>query len=77
MTTPEKLERIKTTLPYLRPDVDMETKLEAFEVLLKWADHAKDLNFRTMLKVISIFEAAEEGDTRQDTIELAEYMILS
>jgi hypothetical protein len=78
MTTAEKLYRMRTVLPRIMPEVDMELKEEAFSVMEKWAEHTRDLNFRTLMKIIAIREASEaDKDMKAEWVEMAEYMLLS
>jgi len=78
MTTAEKIQRMRTVLPRIMPKVSMEMKEEAFAVMEEWKDHTRDLNFRTLMKIIAIREAAEgDADEMSQWKEMAEYMLLS
>ena len=72
MTPEEKIERMASVLGDVRKDVDMNIKEETIKMLDDNKYHAKDLNFRTLLKAISIKTSDEENKD-----ELAEYMVLS
>lgn len=70
MTAEEKIERIRTLAPKIRPEVALSVKQEALEVLAQYAETAGDLNLRTFLKVLDIRLAG-----RADWRELARYVI--
>lgn len=75
MTTAEKIERMETVLPYLSQQTPMEIKEECLNLLKEFKDHAKDLNFRTLLKVIAIREASEVDETMDDWKDMSIYML--
>lgn len=72
MSIDEKITRMRNILPKLRKDLSMDLKNECLGILEKYKNDAKDLNFRTLNKVISIM-TSDEADKK----ELAEYMVLS
>lgn len=72
MNMKDKMERMKRILPLLRKDVSLEKKQESLRLLDKWKENCKDLNFRTLLKIISIRTSGVK-----DWRNLAEYMILN
>lgn len=74
MTTGEKIERMRKVLDKVCPEVDLDMKQEALSLVEKWKNETRDLNFRTLIKVINIRKAAENED---DWKEMAEYMLLS
>lgn len=74
MTTNEKVERMRSVLDRICPNVPMSMKEEAMEVMEQYKNETSDLNFRTLIKVINIRVAAEEGE---DWREMAEYMLLA
>lgn len=71
MTTKDKLQRMKTILPELAPELRIQYKIEALEFVKKHADKIKDLNFRTLIKVAKIRKGA-----RGDWEKMAEYMTM-
>ncbi len=72
MNMDDKMKRMKRILPRLRTDIDMKMKKESYDLLDKWKEHCKDLNFRTLLKVIAIRSSGKDNWKG-----LAEYMILN
>lgn len=75
MTADEKINRMQHILADVRPDLDMELKQECLDILAKYKHSAKDLNVRTLLKVINIKTSKVVAEAEQT--ELAEYMVLS
>jgi hypothetical protein len=75
MTADEKINRMKHILADVRPDLDMDLKTECLDILEKYKHSAKDLNVRTLLKVINIKTSKVVAEAEQT--ELAEYMVLS
>lgn len=75
MTPEEKIERMETVLPYLSQQTPMEVKEECLELLKEYKDYAKDLNFRTLLKVIAIREASSKDETMDDWKDMSIYML--
>lgn len=73
MTTDEKITRMRSVLANVCPEVPMIMKEEAMEVMEQWKNETRDLNFRTLIKVINIRTAAVSEEWR----EMAEYMLLS
>lgn len=70
MTAQEKVARIKTLAPKIRPDMTMKLKHECIELLEEHAEAIGDLNIRTFLKVCEI----RHKDTA-NWRDLAEYVI--
>jgi hypothetical protein len=54
MTTDEKFIRMETILPEIEPEVEMEYKRDALDLLIENRNILKELNFRTLIKVIKI-----------------------
>lgn len=54
MTAEEKITRMKTVLKYVCPEVPLEEKEESLNLINKYRDDIKDLNFRTLIKVSKI-----------------------
>jgi len=75
MTAQEKINRMEFILPNVRPDLDMELKNSCLDILRKNMNSAKDLNVRTLLKLINIRTSKVLGES--DVDELSEYMVLS
>lgn len=70
MTAQEKVARIKTLAPKIRPDMTKAAKEECIKLLEEHADRIGDLNIRTFLKVCEI----RHKDTA-NWQDLAEYVI--
>lgn len=70
MTSDEKLERMMAIAPRIRPELDLGTKMEAIDFMRTIKDHVKDLNIRTLLKVLDI-RASDPEQWR----DLAEYVL--
>lgn len=70
MTVAEKLIRIASLAPTIRPEVARQVKQEAFNLLVEVADQAGDLNLRTFVKVLEI-RLTGNPDWR----ELARYVV--
>lgn len=75
MTADEKIDRMKFILPKVHPELSMDLKQECLDILAKYKNSAKDLNVRTLLKVINI-KTSKVVDSEEQT-ELAEFMVLS
>lgn len=54
MNTQQRLERMKAVLEGVMPEVDMQLKLEALEVLEENQHLTDDINFRSLMKTITI-----------------------
>jgi len=72
MTMEDKIKRMENILPKLMPKVNMDKKKESLDLLTDMRHECRDLNFRTLMKVISI-----RNSGKKDWRSLAEYMILS
>lgn len=70
MTSDEKLERMMAIAPRIRPELDLGTKMEAIDFMRTIKDHVKDLNIRTLLKVLDI-RASDPEQWR----EISEYVL--
>lgn len=70
MTVAEKLTRIASLAPTIRPEIARQVKQEAFNLLVEVANQAGDLNLRTFLKVLEI-RLTGNPDWR----ELARYVV--
>lgn len=70
MTAQEKVDRIKTLAPRIRPDITKKWKDEAIAVIEKNAHQIGDLNIRTFLKVLEI-----RHKDSANWSDLAEYVI--
>lgn len=57
MTPAEKIQRITTVLPNIRPDMTDDMKTESLDLLREHQEIIGDLNIRTMLKVLEIRHA--------------------
>jgi len=57
MTTDEKLERITTILPKLKPGLTLEQKREVLALIVQHKDIVHDLNIRTFIKLCDIRES--------------------
>lgn len=75
MDVEEKIERMETVLPYLSQQTPLSIKEECLELLKEYRYHAKDLNFRTLLKVIAIREASEKDEAMDDWKDMSVYML--
>jgi len=54
MTPAEKIERMRTVLKFVCPELPMSTKEESLDLIDKHKENIKDLNFRTLIKVSKI-----------------------
>lgn len=72
MNLDEKIARMKNILPHIDKDVPMEIKDRAIDLLDQNKYACSDLNFRTLKKIISIFNSNE-----QNADEIARFMLLS
>jgi len=54
MTPIEKIERMQKVLEFVCPEVSLEEKQESLNLIDKYKDDIKDLNFRTLIKVSKI-----------------------
>lgn len=54
MTTPQRIERMRAVLEHVMPDVPYDHRLEAMNLLDKYQDLTDDVNFRSLMNVISI-----------------------
>lgn len=72
MTTDEKLERITTILPKLKPGLTMEQKHEVLALIVQHKNIVHDLNIRTFIKLCDIRESNVNAWQR-----LATYVLLT
>lgn len=72
MTTDEKIERLTQIIKHIRPDVDLSARKECLELISANRNSVKDLNIRTLQKVIQIRSAA---NVMTDWKRLAVYSI--
>ena len=70
MTPTEKLDRMEAIAPQVRPDIELSVKLEVVQFMREIMTHIKDLNIRTMLKVLDI-RVASPTEWR----DIAEYVL--
>lgn len=54
MTKPQRVERMKTVLPHVMPDIDMEYKEDAISLLEANLEVAADVSFRSLMNLIKI-----------------------
>lgn len=73
MSVDDKISRMKFILRYVKPEVKMEWKEEVMEILEQYKNESRDLNMRTLIKLIEIRVSEEDENWK----ELAEFTILS
>jgi hypothetical protein len=66
MSTADKLERMGVLLPEIKRGVSMDIKQECLELITQYADQCRDLNLRTLIKVINIRDDEENGEDWKD-----------
>jgi hypothetical protein len=66
MSNPVKIERMRAILGHIRPDVSMEDKEECLDLIEEHHKNCGDLNFRTLIKVISMRVDPENGEDWRD-----------
>ena len=66
MTNPVKIERMRAIIDKIRPDIQLDVKEECMELLEEYQHHCGDLNFRTLMKVISMRTDSENGEDWKD-----------
>lgn len=54
MTFPQRIERMQSVLPRVMPDVDLEMKQEALDLIKDNLHRVKDVNFRALMNIITI-----------------------
>lgn len=59
MSTLDKIKRMETILPAIKPEVPVEQRQEAFDELKKHAEKCRDFNLRTLIKAIEIRTSGE------------------
>jgi hypothetical protein len=74
MTTDEKIERLEQLAPKIRPDVPLAIKNECVAIISKHRNSVKDLNIRSLIKVIQF---AENAENLSDWKRLAVYSIIT
>lgn len=53
MTIPEILERMESLLPHISPEIDMDVKISALNLITKYAYNSSNLSLRTLKSVIA------------------------
>lgn len=61
MTPEEKIERMRTVLKHVSPEIPLEVKEESLDLIDKHKDNIEDLNFRTLIKVSKIKNSFPEN----------------
>ena len=72
MTVTEKLERMRHIAPNVNPEIPLNVKLEVIDLLEELKDSCRDLNVRTLLKVVSVRLASPE-----DWVPIGKYVATS
>jgi hypothetical protein len=54
MTFAQRIERMESVLENVMPDIDIEPKREALQLIKDNLHHVKDVNFRTLMNIITI-----------------------
>lgn len=70
MTAEVKIERMRNILPKIMPDVEIGIKEECLELLNNNKQYCQDLNFRTLMKIISM---RTDPDNSEDWKDMAIY----
>jgi hypothetical protein len=66
MTTEVKIERMRAILPKIKPSVPLDLKEECLNLVEEYKDQCGDLNFRTLIKVISMRIDPENSEDWKD-----------
>jgi hypothetical protein len=74
LTKNEKLARMVSILPNIKPKVDIEIRKRALKLIADNRNKTRDLNFRTLIKTIEILDS---GQVVRSPKELAEFLLLS
>ena len=66
MTNPVKIERMRAILDKIRPDIQLDVKEECLDLIEEYKNQCGDLNFRTLMKIISMRTDSENGEDWRD-----------
>ena len=66
MSVRDKIERMKNILPSIKPSVALSLKQECLDLIEQYKDFIKDLNIRTLIKIINMRVDPENGEEWKD-----------
>jgi hypothetical protein len=72
MTKEQSIQRMRSVLPHVMPDVDMDLKVEALDLLEENLDITDDINFRSLMNLITIRKSGSPDWKRLGTYLLTE-----
>jgi hypothetical protein len=73
MTFPQRIERMEAVLANVMPDVPIESKVEALNLIKANLHRVKDVNFRSLMNLITIRETCDGDWKRLATFALLEH----
>lgn len=73
MSFPQRVERMQSVLPSVMPDVDLDMKQEALDLIKENLHLCKDVNFRALMNIITIRTTCDGDWKRLATFALLEH----